>query len=128
MYIILFPLTNNNLLQSSKFVVNLILTVFILLSLVFGQPIKILYGDTLCWILSGCFNFMAIKQVLGGFFISIYRIICMKMPKIAMNLESQRKVTNQLLLLELITTVFFLGIFYLGRHVSNTEVTLVFFR
>ena len=60
--------------------VNLITTVFILLSLAFGKPLKILYEDTLRWILCVCFNIQAVWQVLGGFFVSVYRILCMNVP------------------------------------------------
>ena len=109
-------------------VVNLLPTIFILISLALGKPLKTLYGDTLCRLLCGCLNFLAIKQVLGGFFIAVYRIICVKMPRVAFNPHSHRKITNQLLLLELITAVFFLEMFYFGGKFTYAGVTLVFLR
>ena len=100
----------------------------ILLSLVKGQPVKTLYGDGMVWILSGIIACQSVKQILGGFFIAIYRIICMKRPEIAMSLYRQREITNQLFFLELLSLIFFLEFFYLGASMTGTEPVMEFLR
>jgi hypothetical protein len=117
-----------NLLQSSKLIFNLLPTLFIVISIVCGTPIKDLYGDYLCWIFSGLLNSSGIKQTLGGFFIAIYRIICLKKPKIAMSLQNQRKLKNHLLCLELATMVLLFVYFYEGANITGTEPTMEFLR
>ena len=117
-----------SLLQSSKLILNLMPTVFILLSLFYGTPVKTLYGDAMCWVLLGSLSCLCMKQILGGFFIATYRIICLKRPDIAMNIRSQRKLKNQLLRLELITMVLFLELLYFGVTISGTEPSMEFLR
>ena len=70
----------------------------------------------------------SVKQILGGFFIAIYRIICMKRPEIAMSLYRQREITNQLFFLELLSLIFFLELFYLGASMTGTEPVMEFLR
>ena len=41
-----------------------------------------------------------IKAGIGGFFMSIYRLICMKKPAIAMSVQTQQKIVNELIILE----------------------------
>ena len=103
-------------------------TVFILLSLFYGTPVKTLYGDAMCWVLLGIMSCIYMKQILGGFFIAAYRIICLKRPNIAMNITSQGKLRNQLLRLELITMVLFLELLYFGATISGTEPSMEFLR
>ena len=114
--------------QSSKFIVQLLSALFALISIVSGTPIKDLYGDHLSWIISGLWCFSALKQTLGGFFLAIYRIICLKRPEIAMSLQNQRKIRNNLLCLELTTMVLLLVYFYEGATITGTEPSLEFFR
>ena len=103
-------------------------TVFILLSLFYGTPVKTLYGDAMCWVLLGILSCLCMKQILGGFFIAAYRIICLKRPDIAMNITSQRKLKNQLLRLELLAMVLFLELLYFGTTISGTEPSMEFLR
>ena len=117
-----------NLLQSSKFIFNILSALFALISIVSGTPIKDLYGDHLYWIISGLWFSSVVKQTLGGFFIAIYRIICLKRPKIAMNLQNQRKLRNHLLRLELATMVLLLVYFYVGASITGTEPSMEFLR
>ena len=118
----------SNLLQSSKFIFNILPTLFGFISIVIGKPIKDLYGDHLCWIFSGLLCSGALKQTLGGFFLAIYRIICLKRPEIAMSLQNQRKIRNNLLCLELTTMVLLLVYFYEGATITGTEPSLEFLR
>ena len=118
----------SNLLQSSKLVFNLLPTLFVVISIVCGTPIKDLYGDQLCRILSGLLNSSGIKQTLGGFFMGIYRIICLKRPEIAMSQQNQRKLRNHLLRLELATLVLLFVYSYEGANMTGTEPSMEFLR
>ena len=117
-----------NLLQSSKLVFNLLPTLFVVISIVCGKPIKDLYGDQLCCILSGLLNLSAIKQTLGGFFVGIYRIICLERPEVAMSLQNQRKLRNHLLRLELATMILLLVYCYAGASMTGTQPSMEIFR
>ena len=118
----------SNLLQSSKFIFNLLPALFALISIVSGTPIKDLYGDHLCWIISGLWCASAVKHSIGGFFLAIYRIICLKRPEIAMSQQNQRKIRNNLLCLELTTMALLLVYFYEGATITGTEPSLEFLR
>ena len=117
-----------NLLQFSKLIFNLLPAIFALISIGSGTPIKDLYGDHLCWIFSGLLCSSAVKQTLGGFFLAIYRIICLKMPEIAMSQQNQRKLRNNLLCLELTTMLLLLVYFFEGATITGTEPSLEFLR
>ena len=116
------------ILQSTKLILNLMSTVFVLLSLFHGTPVKTLYGETISSILSGLISCLYMKQILGGFFIATYRIICLKRPDIAMNVLNQRKLRNQLLRLEMTTLGLFLALFGFVATYSGTEPSIEFFR
>ena len=116
------------ILQSTKLILNVMSIVFILLSLFYGTPVKTLYGETICSILSGLISCLYMKQILGGFFIATYRIICLKRPDIAMNVQNQRKLRNQLLHLEMTTMGLFLALFGLVATYYGTEPSIEFFR
>ena len=116
------------MLQSSKFIFNILPALFGFISIVIGKPIKDLYGDHLSWSISGLWFSSVVKQTLGGFFIAIYRIICLKRPKIAMSLQNQRKLRNHLLCFELATMVLLLVYFYGGASITGTEPSMEFLR
>ena len=118
----------SNLLQSSKLIFNLLPTLFVVISIVSWTPIKDLYGDQLCCILSGLLNLSAIKQTLGGFFVGIYRIICLERPEVAMSLQNQRKLRNHLLRLELATMILLLVYCYAGASMTGTQPSMEIFR
>ena len=128
--IILFLLWNILCLifQSSKFIFNLPTTIFGLISIVCGTPIKDLYGDYMCWILSGLLASNCLKQTLGGFSIAMYRIVCLERPEIAMSQMNQRKLRNHLLFLELATMTLLLGFCCGGAIIAGTEPTMEFLR
>ena len=118
----------SNLFQSSKLILNLLPTLFVVISIACGTPIKDLYGDQLCRFLSGLLNSSGIKQTLGGFFMGIYRIICLKRPEIAMSQQNQRKLRNHHIRLELATMVFLFLYSYVGASITGTEPSMEFFR
>ena len=118
----------SNLLQSSKFIFNVLPALFALISIVVGTPITHLYGDHLSWIISGLWCCYCVKQTLGGFFVAIYRIICLKRPEIAMSLQNQRKLRNNLLCLELTTMVLLMVYFYEGATITGTEPSMELLR
>ena len=118
----------SNLLQSSKFIFNILPALFALISICVGTPIKHLYGDHLSWIISGLWCCYCVKQTLGGFFVAIYRIICLERPDIAMSLQSQRKLRNHLLRLELATMVLLLVYWYGGASITGTEPSMELLR
>ena len=115
-------------LQSSKFIFNVLPALFALISIVVGTPITHLYGDHLSWIISGLWCCYCVKQTLGGFFVAIYRIICLKRPEIAMSLQNQRRLRNHLLRLELATMVLLFGYTYNGARITGTQPSMEFFR
>ena len=117
-----------NLLQSSKLIFNLLPTLFVVISIVCGTPIKDLYGDYMCWILSGLMASNCLKQTLGGFTVAMYRIVCLERPEIAMSQQNQRKLRNHLLFLELATMTLLLGFCCGGAVIAGTEPTMEFLR
>ena len=90
-------------------------------SIVTQISIPELIGETNCWVMNYIlFLCKGLKVVLGGFFMSVYRIICMKKLDIAMNLRRQRRITNKLIGLEWITlgvlsTFFWTGVVLKGQ-------------
>ena len=87
-----------------------------------------LFGETACWIAKFALVCRALKMVLGGFFMSIYRLICMKKPDIAMSHQKQRKITNELFFLEWITLIFLLGLHLYGTKIRGTSLALAMLR
>ena len=55
---------------------------------------KEIFGEISCWIVKFAVVSICLKQVLGGFFMAFYRIICMKRPDIALNLNKQRHIRS----------------------------------
>ena len=57
---------------------------------------------------------------------SFFRIICLKNRNIATNLQKQKHITNELLILEMITLMLFIGFYYTGVTISGTDVVSAF--
>ena len=57
---------------------------------------------------------------------SFFRIICLKNRNIATNLQKQKHITNELLILEMITLMLFIGFYYTGVTISGTDVVIAF--
>ena len=57
---------------------------------------------------------------------AVYRIILMKKPNIAMNLQSQREITNGLTVLEWLTLLFIHGIHLFGTSLNGTGPMMAF--
>ena len=61
----------------------------------------------------------AIKAGLGGFFMSIYRLICMKKSAIAMSVQTQQKIVNELIILEWIILALLTATAILGSKLKG---------
>ena len=66
------------------------------------------------------------KYILGGFFMALYRMICMERP--AQKQERQRQITNQLFKIEWITIILFVGIYFIGAGIAGTNVEMAYCR
>ena len=100
----------------------------ILLTLLLEVSIKDMLGESACWIMTisgACHN---LKIILGGCFMAVYRFICVKRPEIAMNIQNSRRITNHLLIMELITFIFLLILVMIGAIISGTSPTMAFCR
>ena len=69
-----------------------------------------------------------LKYILNGFFMSVYRLICMKKPNIALNVQKQRKIINRLIVLELMTLIVFHGLYTCGTKMRGTSLGLAMLR
>ena len=97
-------------------------------SLVRETPMKEIFGETSCWIFSIALACRSLKAVFGGFFMAFYRIICMKRTDIAINLQNQKRITNQLFFLEFVIMVFFLGVCIYGNTMTGSSLSIAFCR
>ena len=89
-------------------------------------PTKELFGETFSWIVSIAFVCLSTKGILGGLSMAFFRIICLKNQNIGTNLQKQKHITNELLILELITLLLFIGVYYAGASMSDTDVVIAF--
>ena len=85
-----------------------------------------LFGETTCWMYIFMEEIIGMKYVLGGFFMALYRIICM--VRLGQKQERQRQITNQLFKMELITTILFLGIYFIGAGIAGTNAEMAYCR
>ena len=76
-------------------------------ALALGLPFDKLIGVNTCWLLYNAAFYRKMKQSLGSFFMTFYRVLFVKRP--GMKLIRRRKIINQLFCLEGIITVFLLG-------------------
>ena len=114
--------------QSCQFILYLLFAPILVSSIVMKNSVKEMYGDTTCWILAIATSCRGIKQILGGFFMAVYRIICLKRSDIAMNFQSQRGITHRLIVLEWIVMFLLVGFQSFGIVLSGTSPAMSFFR
>ena len=108
------------------FGLNLFLVLIIFSSFVSETPVKLLFGETFSWIVSIAFAILGTKGILGGLSMAVFRIICLKNQNIAINLQKQKRIRAELLILELITLFLFIGFYYVGVAMSGTDIVLAF--
>ena len=95
-------------------------------SLSLDTPIKELYGESFSWFFSFIYACRAIRYVVGGFFMAIYRMICMKNQ--VQGLKRQNQIMNQLMVLDWITMFFLVGFHFIGADITGTDSSMAFCR
>ena len=65
-----------------------------------------------------------VKIFLGGFFMSVYRLICMKLPNVATSISWQKKIAHQLITLEWITLAISFTLFAIGTNLKGFDPSL----
>ena len=113
-------------LQMIKVIIGFLLDFFSISSLVTRTSVEKLFGETTCWMYVFMEILVTLKYVLGGFFTALYRIICMGRP--GQKQVRQRQITNQLFKMELITTILFLGIYFIGAGIAGTNAEMAYCR
>ena len=108
------------------FGLNLFLVLIVFSSFVSETPVKELFGETFSWIVAIAFACLGTKGILGGLSMAVFRIICLKHQNIAMNLQKQKRITTELLILELVTLFLFVGFYYIGVTMAGTDVVIAF--
>ena len=105
----------SSIFQIFRFFVNILVLIFKLtLATLNRGPLHQMLQGTPCIVTRSLFHCRALKVALGGFFMSVYRIILMRRPDIAMSVKSQRRITNELVVLEWLT----LGILFVMLNVG----------
>ena len=102
------------------------LVLIVFSSFVSETPVKELYGETFAWIVQKAFTCLGTKAVLGGLSMAVFRIICLKKQNIAMDLQKQKHITTEILILELITLFFFVGFDHVGVSMTGTDIVIAF--
>ena len=113
-------------LQMIKVSIGFILDFFSISSLAMRTSVEKLFGETTCWMYIWMEILISSKYILGGFFMALYRIICMVRP--AQKQERQRQITNQLFKMEWITIILFVGIYFIGAGIAGTNVEMAYCR
>ena len=108
------------------FGLNLFLVLIVFPSFVSETPVNELFGETFSWIVSIAFACLGTKGILGGLSMAVFRITCLKHQNIAMNLQIQKRITTELLILELVTLFLFVGFYYIGVTMAGTDVVISF--
>ena len=99
-------------------VLNLVMLPTIILLIATRTPMSKLFGDNSCRIMAIVQTCSVIKLILGGFFMAIYRMICLKRP--AMKLARQKQIANQILVLEFLTSVILFGFLIGARAIEDS--------
>ena len=99
----LFPFS----LKFAMLVADILLSSIWILALALGSPFNKVIGVNMCWFMYNVTFYHRIKQSLGSFFMTFYRVLCVKRP--GMKLIRRQKIINELFCLEGIVTVFLLG-------------------
>ena len=100
--------------------------ILVLASLVTEKPIGNLFGKNICWLYSFLASCCVTKIGIGGFFLAIYRIICLKWP--LQGMKKLKQISNELIVLEWITAFFLSGIHMSGIGFTGTDLSLAFCR
>ena len=108
------------------FGLNLFLVLIVFSSFVSETPVKELFGESFSWIVSIAFTCLGTKAILGGLSMAFFRIICLKYQNIATNLQKQKRITNELLILEVVILFLFVGYYYIGVTMAGTDVVIAF--
>ena len=93
-------------------VLDIFTTPITILALSKGLPFKKLIGANMSWFMDSAIVYRKMKQSLGSFFMTYYRVLCMKRP--GMKSIRRKEIINQLFWLEGIITVFLLGYVNVG--------------
>ena len=99
-------------------VLNLVMLPTVILLIATRTPMSKLFGDNSCRIMAIVQTCSVIKLILGGFFMAIYRMICLKRP--AMKLARQKQIANQILVLEFLTSVILFGFLIGARAIGDS--------
>ena len=102
------------------------LPILVLASLVTEKPVGELFGKNVCWIFSFLASCCVVKIGVSGFFLAIYRIICLKWP--LQGMKNLRQICNELIVLEWITMFLIQGIHISGIGFTGTDMALAFCR
>ena len=102
------------------------LPILVLASLVTEKPVGELFGKNVCWNYSFLASCCVTKIGVSGFFLAIYRIICLKWPRQGM--KKMKQISNELILLEFITVFLIQGIHISGIGFTGTDMSLAFCR
>ena len=94
-------------LKSTMLVLDIIICSFFTWALALGLPFDKLIGVNSWWFLYNAAFYRKMKQSLGSFFMTFYRVLFVKRP--GMKLIRRKKIIKQLFCLEGIVTVFLLG-------------------
>ena len=100
--------------------------ILVLASLVTETPVGELFGKNVCWIFTFLASCCVTKIGVSGFFLAIYRIICLKRP--LQGMKKLRQISNELIVLEWITMFLIQGIHISGIGFTGTDMTLAFCR
>ena len=114
--------------QTFQACVNIFLVITVTISMVMKAPVNLLFGEKMCWILTTGFCFLGNKTVLGGLFMAVNRVLCVMYPNITRNLQTLRKITNQLMVLEWITLVLLVGFHLTRATLTGTDSVIAFCR
>ena len=111
-----------NFLQSFRLLIGAPIPILVLASLVTETPVGELFGKNVCWIFSLLASCCVTKIGVSGFFLAIYRIICLKRP--LQGMKKLKQISNELIVLEWITVVFLTGIHISGIGFTGTDLSL----
>ena len=100
------------------------------MTLSFATKISVqeLFGEPACWIVKFLMTCNVLKYTFDGFFMSIYRILCMKISDIGLNINKQRKIIKELIILKCITIIMFHGVYTFGTILRGTSLGLAMLR
>ena len=75
--------------QTFQVSVNILLTLFFILSYSTQIPVSEILGETICWAMNSLRECRGLKIILGGFFMAVYRMINMNTPQYVKHKSSE---------------------------------------